>query len=82
MELETIIERYIKSYNARDIDGMLECVTNDVIFENISNTGQSMRLEGKDAMGQVAELSCNALFLPSTAAHQPRPLGRARCGRG
>ena len=60
MELEALIERYISSYNARDIDGMLACVTNDVIFENISNTGQSMRLEGKDAMGQVAELSCNA----------------------
>ena len=58
--MESIIERYISSYNARDIEGMLECVTNDVVFENISNTGQSMRLEGKEAMGQVAELSCNA----------------------
>jgi len=60
MDMETIIERYIASYNARDIEGMLECVTKDVVFENISNTGQSMRLEGKEAMGQVAELSCNA----------------------
>ena len=60
MDIEAIIERYITSYNARDIEGMLECVTNDVVFENISNTGQSMRLEGKAAMGQVAELSCNA----------------------
>ena len=58
--MEAIIERYIACYNARDIDGMLACVTEDVIFENISNTGQSMRLEGKPAMGQVAELSCNA----------------------
>lgn len=58
--MEAIIEQYLTSYNARDIDGMLACVTEDVIFENISNTGQSMRLEGKAAMGQVAELSCNA----------------------
>ena len=60
MSMEAIIEQYLSSYNARDIEGMLACVTDDVIFENISNTGQSMRLEGKAAMGQVAELSCNA----------------------
>lgn len=57
---EDIINRYIQSYNARDIEGMLDCVTEDVIFENISNTGQSMRLEGRELMGQVAELSGNA----------------------
>lgn len=58
--MEAIIEKYIACYNSRDIDGMLTCVTEDVVFENVSNTGQSMRLEGKSAMGQVAELSCNA----------------------
>ncbi|GAB5457990.1 MAG: hypothetical protein Hens3KO_10200 [Henriciella sp.] len=57
---EDIITRYIKCYNERDIEGMLDCVTEDVIFENISNAGQSMRLEGRDQMGQVAELSGNA----------------------
>lgn len=57
---EEIINRYIKSYNERDIDGMLDCVTEDVVFENVSNTGQSMRLEGREQMGQVAELSGNA----------------------
>lgn len=58
--LEDIIARYIASYNARDIDGMITCVTDDVVFENISNTGQSMRLDGKEMMAQVAELSGNA----------------------
>ena len=57
---EDIINRYIKSYNDRDIEGMLDCVTEDVVFENISNASQSMRLEGKPAMRQVAELSGNA----------------------
>lgn len=57
---EDVISRYIACYNSRDIDGMLDCVTDDVVFENISNTGQSMRLEGKEAMRQVAELSGNA----------------------
>ena len=55
-----IVSRYIACYNDRDIDGMLACVTDDVIFENISNTGQSMRLEGRDAMAEVARLSGNA----------------------
>lgn len=57
---EQIIHRYISCYNSRDIDGMLECVTVDVIFENISNAGQTMRLEGRDAMEEVARLSGNA----------------------
>jgi hypothetical protein len=57
---EDIINRYIKCYNERDIEGMLDCVTEDVIFENISNASQSMRLEGRDQMGEVARLSGNA----------------------
>lgn len=57
---EDIINRYIQSYNDRDIEGMLDCVTEDVVFENISNTGQSMHFEGRESMGQVAELSGNA----------------------
>ena len=55
-----IVSRYITCYNDRDIDGMLECVTEDVVFENVSNTGQSMRFEGREAMGEVAPLSGNA----------------------
>ena len=35
--IEDMITRYIKSYNSRDIEGMLDCVTEDVVFENISN---------------------------------------------
>jgi len=58
--LDEIIRKYIAAYNERDIDGMLSYVTEDVVFENISNTGQSMRLEGKDMMRQVAEVSGNA----------------------
>ena len=57
---DDIINRYIQSYNDRDIEGMLDCVTEDVVFENISNASQSMRLEGRDQMGDVARLSGNA----------------------
>ncbi|MEO0816904.1 MAG: nuclear transport factor 2 family protein [Pseudomonadota bacterium] len=58
--IEDVIAKYIACYNNRDIEGMIAFVTEDVVFENISNTGQSMRLEGKQAMRQVAELSGNA----------------------
>ena len=58
--LDEIIRRYIASSNDRNIDGMLACVTDDVVFENISNAGQSMRLDGKVMMRQVAEVSGNA----------------------
>lgn len=58
--LDETIRRYIASYNDRDIEAMLACVTDDVVFENISNAGQSMRLDGKAMMRQVAEVSGNA----------------------
>ncbi len=57
---DDVIRRYVSCYNDRDIDGMVACVTEDVVFENISNSGQSMRLDGRDMMRQVAELSGNA----------------------
>ena len=53
--IEELIERYVDCYNRVDVDGMLECVTDDVRFENISNAGQSMQLQGKDALAQVAQ---------------------------
>ena len=59
-DLETLIERYVDCYNQVDIDGMLDCVTDDVVFENVSNAGQSMQLQGKDALRQVAEAGAEA----------------------
>ena len=58
--IEDLIGQYIRSYNARDIEGMLDCVTEDVVFENISNYGQTMKFEGRDKMREVAELSGRA----------------------
>lgn len=58
--MNDLISRYISCYNSRDIEGMLPCVTEDVVFENISNTGQSMKFEGREAMGEIARLSGNA----------------------
>lgn len=57
---EETVRLYLAAYNDRDIPGMLSQVTEDVVFENISNTGQSMRLEGREMMRHVAELAGNA----------------------
>lgn len=58
--IEDLVGQYIRNYNARDIEGMLDCVTEDVVFENISNHGQTMKFEGRDKMREVAELSGRA----------------------
>ena len=58
--IEDLIGQYVRSYNGRDIEGMLDCVTEDVVFENISNHGQTMKFEGRDKMREVAELSGRA----------------------
>ncbi len=58
--LTDLVERYVDRYNSEDIDAMLDCVSDDVVFENISNTGQSIQLKGRDAMRQVAEASASA----------------------
>lgn len=60
MVSKKLINRYIDAYNERDIDKMLECVTEDIVFENISNTGQSMSFEGREAMAEIIRLSGNA----------------------
>lgn len=59
-DLKALIERYVDCYNSMDIDGMLDCVDEQVIFENVSNTGNSMRLQGKDALREVAGLGAQA----------------------
>ena len=59
-DLENLIRRYVDCYNQLDTDGMLECISDDVMFENISNAGQSMQMRGRDAFLQVVEASASA----------------------
>lgn len=59
-DLKDLIERYVACYNSMDIDGMLECVDNQVVFENISNSGNSMRLQGKESLREIAGLGAQA----------------------
>lgn len=74
--IQLLIERYVDCYNRMDFDAMLECVADDVVFENISNHGESMCLQGKDAMRQVAELGMQAF------SYRRQAIAKLICGDG
>lgn len=53
-QLPAPIHAYIQAYNAMDVSGMLACLTDDVVFRNISGGAQTARAEGKAAFGELA----------------------------
>lgn len=59
-DLATLVRRYVDRYNSNDVDGMLECCADDVVFETVSNPGGSIRLSGKDEMREVIEATTRA----------------------
>lgn len=59
-DLATLVRRYVDRYNLNDVDGMLDCCADDVVFETISNPGGSIRLTGKDEMREVIEATTRA----------------------
>jgi steroid delta-isomerase-like uncharacterized protein len=56
----TLVRRYVDRYNSNDVDGMLDCCADDVVFETITNPGGSIRLNGKDEMREVIEATTRA----------------------
>jgi steroid delta-isomerase-like uncharacterized protein len=59
-DLAALVRRYVDRYNANDVDGMLDCCSDDVVFETITNPGGSLRLNGKDEMREVIEATTRA----------------------
>lgn len=59
-DVATLVRRYVERYNSNDVDGMLDCCADDVVFETISNPGGSIRLSGKDEMREVIEATTRA----------------------
>jgi steroid delta-isomerase-like uncharacterized protein len=57
MTLPNVVIRYLEAYNRRDVAALVACVTDDVIFENVSNAGDSMALKGCDAFLKLAAQS-------------------------
>ncbi|MFT3722381.1 MAG: nuclear transport factor 2 family protein [Hyphomonadaceae bacterium] len=59
-DVAALVRRYVDRYNANDVDGMLDCCSDDVVFETITNPGGSLKLNGKDEMREVIEATTRA----------------------
>lgn len=59
-EVASVVRQYVGCYNDNNIDGMLDCCVDDVVFETITNPGGSIRLKGKDEMREVIEATTRA----------------------
>jgi steroid delta-isomerase-like uncharacterized protein len=55
--LRDIVDRYIASYNAFDIAGMLSLLAPDVRFENYEGDDLTVSTSGIDEFGELAERS-------------------------
>ncbi len=59
-DVAALVRRYVDRYNANDVDGMLDCCADDVVFETITNPGGSLKLNGKEEMREVIEATTRA----------------------
>jgi ketosteroid isomerase-like protein len=55
MTLPAIGQSYIDAYNRKDVAALVNGVADAVVFENISNAGQSMKIAGREAFAQLAD---------------------------
>ena len=55
MTLPAIIQSYIDAYNRKDAAALVACVGDEIVFENVSNSEQSMKIEGRPAFAELAE---------------------------
>lgn len=56
-EKHHLIERYIASYNAFDIDAMMAVIHPDIVFRNVSGGEVNITASGADQFRQLAEHS-------------------------
>ena len=66
MALPAIIQSYLDAYNRKDVAALVECVADTVMFENISNSGQSLKITGRSAFADLAGQAATMF----TARHQ------------
>ena len=56
--VQTVVA-YVEAYNRKDIEGMMACLADDVIFEHLTNGHPVMMLAGKPAFREQAEKAAN-----------------------
>ena len=52
--VQTVVA-YVEAYNRKDIEGMMACLADDVVFEHLTNGHPVMTLAGKPAFREQAE---------------------------
>ncbi|HZH51295.1 MAG TPA: nuclear transport factor 2 family protein [Microvirga sp.] len=52
-----IVRRYLDAYNVRDVDGLVACLTEDVVFENVSGGTVNVRTTDRAAFESLARQS-------------------------
>lgn len=52
-----LVERYLRSYNDKDVDAMLALFADGVVFESVSNTSGVTKTNGKGELEQLARMS-------------------------
>ena len=48
-----LVERYINLNNDNDVEGVLECCADDILFESVMNPNNSVRLTGKQDVREI-----------------------------
>lgn len=54
MTLPAIIQHYLDAYNRKDVAALVACVADAVVFENVSNAGPGMKIQGRAAFAELA----------------------------
>ena len=60
-----IIENYVDAYNSFNVEGMINDLSDDMVFENFSNGKSELRIEGKEAFMHQAGRAKNCLLYTS-----------------
>jgi hypothetical protein len=67
MNVPNIVTDYVDAYNLLDWQSLVDCVDENVVFENVSNSQGIMVVEGKQAFAQLAEQA--ATFFAKRSLH-------------
>jgi len=54
MTLPPIVQAYLDAYNRKDVAALVDCVADTVSFENVSNAGNTIKIEGRAAFAELA----------------------------
>ncbi|MFN3877222.1 MAG: nuclear transport factor 2 family protein [Brevundimonas sp.] len=58
--LPSAVAAYIDAYNRMDVDGMLDCLTEDVAFTNLSDGAVTAQTRGRDEFRELALVGVSA----------------------